>query len=76
LTSTGQSGNRVQQVLADYQNDYIGRGGSGYLRIMTFYPGKKEIRNLTYSPSLDHYLTRPESQFTLTYDDDLDMSNM
>jgi hypothetical protein len=68
LTSTGQSGNRVQQVLADYQNDYIGRGGSGYLRIMTFYPDKKEIRHLTYSPSLDHYLTRPQSQFTLTYD--------
>ncbi|MCP4451893.1 MAG: metallophosphoesterase [Planctomycetes bacterium] len=68
LTSTGQAGNRVQQVLADYQNDYVGRGGSGYLRIMTFCPARKEIRHQTYSPSLDKYLTRPESQFTLTYD--------
>ncbi len=68
LTSTGQAGNTVQQVLADYQNDYVGRGGSGYLRIMTFYPNRNEIRHLTYSPSLDHYLTRPQSQFTLTYE--------
>ncbi len=68
LTSTGKAGNQVQQVLTDYQNDYIGDGGHGYLRIMTFYPKKKEIRNRTYSPSLDAYLTRPESQFTLTYD--------
>ncbi len=68
LTSTGQAGNKVQQVLADYQNNYIGKGGSGYLRIMTFNPARKEIRHLTYSPSVDNYLTRPESQFTLTYE--------
>lgn len=68
LTSTGRAGNKVQQVLADYQNDYIGRGGHGYLRIMTFHPTKKEIKNLTYSPSLDAYLTRQKSQFILKYE--------
>jgi len=68
LTSTGQAGNVVQQVLADYQNDYIGNGGSGYLRIMTFFPAQKVIKIQTYSPSLNTYLTRPKSQFTLTYE--------
>jgi len=68
LTSTGKAENRVQQILTDYQNDYIGHGGHGYLRIMTFYPKTKEIQNRTYSPSLDTTLTRPKSQFTLTYD--------
>lgn len=68
LTSTGKAENQVQQVLTDYQNDYIGHGGHGYLRIMTFYPNTKEIQNRTYSPSLNAYLTRPESHFTLTYD--------
>jgi len=68
LTSTGQAGNSVHQILTDYQNDYIGQGGHGYLRIMTFYPKKKEIHNRTYSPSLDAFLTRPKSEFTLTYD--------
>ncbi len=68
VTSTGQEGNKVQQVLADYQNDYIGHGGHGYLRIMTFHPDKKEIVSQTYSPSLDAYLTRPKSQFTLKYE--------
>jgi hypothetical protein len=68
MTSTGKSGNKVQQILADYQNDYIGHGGHGYLRIMTFHPAKKEIVNQTYSPSLNAYLTRPKSQFTLEYE--------
>ena len=68
LTSTGRAGNTVHQVLADYQNDYIGKGGHGYLRIMTFNPTKKEIETLTYSPSLDAYLTREKSQFTLEYE--------
>jgi hypothetical protein len=68
LTSTGKAGNSVQQVLTDYQNDYIGNGGHGYLRIMTFYPNTKEIRNRTYSPSLGTYLSRQKSHFTLKYD--------
>jgi len=68
LTSTALAGNKVYQILADYQNDYVGNGGWGYLRIMTFFPDKKKIENLTYSPSLGTYLTRPKSQFSLEYE--------
>ena len=68
LTSRGVAGNKVYQILADYQNDYVGNGGRGYLRIMTFYPDKKKIENLTYSPSLGTFLTRPKSQFSLEYE--------
>jgi len=68
LTSTGTAGNRVHQILADFQNNYVGNGGQGYLRIMTFFPEEKKIQNQTYSPSLDTYLTRPKSQFSLEYE--------
>jgi hypothetical protein len=68
LTSAGAGGNAVHQILADYQNDYVGRGGGGYLRIMTFHPGKKRIEVQTYSPSLDRYLGRAKSQFVLEYE--------
>ena len=68
LTSRQPAGNEVHQILADYQNDYVGNGGRGYLRIMTFFPdaGKIEIR--TYSPSTGTYLTRPKSRFSLEYE--------
>jgi len=68
LTSTGAGGNKVHQILADYQNDYVGHGGEGYLRIMTFFPDEKRIEVLTYSPSLGSYLTRAKSQFSLEYE--------
>jgi len=68
LTSTAAAGNQVHQILTDYQNDYVGGGGSGYLRIMTFFPDTQTIENQTYSPSLDAYLTGPTSQFSLTYE--------
>jgi hypothetical protein len=68
LTSAGAAGNAVHQILADYQNDYVGQGGGGYLRIMTFIPDEKKIEILTYSPSLGAHLTRPKSQFVLEYE--------
>ena len=68
LTSKGAAGNEVHQILADYQNNYVGNGGRGYLRIMTFHPDKKKIENRTYSPSAGTYLTRPKSRFTLEYE--------
>jgi hypothetical protein len=68
LTSKGAAGNKVYQILSDYQNDYVGNGGWGYLRIMTFFPSKKKIENRTYSPSLGTSLTRPKSQFSLEYE--------
>ena len=69
LTSKGRNNNDVHQVQADYwywDKPEI-KAGSGYLRIMTFYPGKNTIDVQTYSPVLDQFLTRPSSQFTLDY---------
>ena len=67
-TRTGAAGNRVHEILVDYQNEYIGNGGYGYLRILTFYPGQKVIENRTYSPSRGGYLTRSKSRFLLSYE--------
>ncbi len=68
ITRTGAAGNRVHEILVDYQNEYIGDGGHGYLRVLTFYPDRKVIENRTYSPSFGDYLTRPKSQFLLKYE--------
>jgi 3',5'-cyclic AMP phosphodiesterase CpdA len=55
----------VYQLLADYQDDVY--GGNGWLRIMTFYPDKKEVHIKTYSPSEKRYKTSRESDFILNY---------
>ncbi len=64
LTSTGDHGNTVHQILCNYQ--MLPEGGQGYLRLMEFLPDGRTIRNKTYSPSLDAYMTDAENQFTLT----------
>ncbi len=68
-TCAGDAGNTIHQILVDYQNAYIGNGGHGFLRIMTFYPDQNIIENQTYSPSLDVYINRDKSRFTLEYSD-------
>jgi len=68
LTSRGAAGNKVHQILSDYQNDYVGNGGRGYLRIMTFLPDARKIEIRTYSPSAGTYLTRTKSRFSLEYE--------
>ena len=69
LTSIGRHKNTVHQVQADYWYWDIPeiKAGSGYLRIMTFHPGKNTIDVKTYSPVLDRFLTRSKSEFTLDY---------
>ena len=69
LTSQGKYGNTVHQVQADYWYWDIPKikAGSGFLRIMTFYPDKNTIKVQTYSPVLDEFLVRPKSNFTLDY---------
>ncbi len=68
-TSRGKHGNVVHQVQADYWYFDLPKikAGSGFLRIMTFHPGKNKIEVQTYSPVLDEFLERPQSQFTLDY---------
>ncbi|WP_417730615.1 metallophosphoesterase [Rosistilla oblonga] len=69
LTSEGKHGIVVHQVQADYWYWDIPKikAGSGFLWIMTFYPGKNKIEVQTYSPALDGFLTRPKSSFSLNY---------
>ena len=65
LISEGESGNRVYQMLANYQEGVKGseKGGSGYLRLITVNPKAKTVEVKTYSPYLDKYMTDPKQQF-------------
>ncbi len=65
-TETGENGNTIYILLADYQ-DYS-NGGNGYLRIMRFSPEDDKIYVQTYSPTLDGYLTDHENEFELDYE--------
>jgi hypothetical protein len=64
LMSTGDYGNRVFQMLANYQGDIL--GGGGYLRLAQFYPDQDKMTVSTYSPYLDNWLTDPNNQFVYT----------
>ncbi len=57
--------NTIYTLLSDYQ--FVGQGGNGLLRIMTFSPKDNKIYVKTYSPYLNQYETRSSSQFTLDY---------
>lgn len=65
LVSEGKYGNKVYQMLANYQKfvkESI-NGGNGFLRILTIDPGKGRISVRTYSPYIDEYKTEPSQQF-------------
>lgn len=53
LTSRGDAGNIVHQLLANYQ--MLDEGGLGYLRLLELYPDGKTIHVRTFSPSLGLY---------------------
>lgn len=59
--STGTNGNKVYQMLANYQMKQ--KGGNGYLRILTIDPKNRKISVKTYSPYLDEYNADPDQQF-------------
>ena len=61
----GDNGNRVHQLLSDYQ--WFTDGGSGYMRIMKFRPSKGTIEVSTYSPYLKAFMTDATNQFVLNY---------
>ena len=61
LVSTGDYGNKVYQMLANYQ--HLKNGGNGWLRIVTFYPDHDKVTVETYSPYLDQYNTESDEQF-------------
>jgi 3',5'-cyclic AMP phosphodiesterase CpdA len=57
LTSQAAAGNRVHQVLVNYQ--MLNQGGLGYLRLLELFPDGKTLRMKTYSPSLGRFATGP-----------------
>jgi len=66
LTSTGDHGNRVHQLLANYQATRD--GGQGFLRTLTFSPASDTIYVRAYSPKLDRDLHGKADAFDLPYD--------
>ncbi len=74
----GVTDRTVYQMLFDYQG--LAQGGMGYMRLMHFDNDRKEITIRTYSPSLDDYNAKDETdigdvggingeeEFTIPYD--------
>ncbi|MFB6214351.1 MAG: metallophosphoesterase [Candidatus Bipolaricaulia bacterium] len=60
----GEPGNKVIQILSDYQ--YYSNGGNGYLRIMRFHPKEGEVQVRTYSPYLDSYKSEKWEEFEVS----------
>jgi hypothetical protein len=64
-TDLGTGGNRIPQMLSNYQ--WYSEGGSGYLRILTIDPARRTIDVRTYSPYLNHELVDDASRFVVEY---------
>lgn len=56
----------VHTLLSDYQFD--GQGGSGKLRLITFFPSEDRMRVQTYSPYHDEWYEDDDAQFELPVD--------
>jgi hypothetical protein len=66
LVSTGDYGNQVYQMLANYQMKPL--GGSGFLRTVELDPKQNTVSIETYSPYLDEYNTDHQHQFSFELD--------
>ena len=66
LVSEGVHGNKVYQMLANYQGGVEGteKGGNGFLRLIKIDPENSRISVKTYSPYIDKYKTESDQQFT------------
>ena len=65
LTSTGDHGNQVHQILSNYQG--LNNGGESWLRYMVFQPEANRIGIYTYNPALDKFKNGPSNRFDLDY---------
>lgn len=63
MTSRGNAGNAVHQILVNYQ--ILDEGGLGYLRLVELLPDGKSIHMKTYSPSLNLYSYATNQDFRL-----------
>lgn len=71
LASTGEHGNNVHQILANYQAAVQPRrpwNGGAFLRLMEFSPDGKTVQVRSYSPWTNEWLTTPDQAFTLQLD--------
>jgi hypothetical protein len=66
LSSTGDAGNTVHQVLVNYQ--MLDEGGFGYLRLLEIHPDGRQLHMKTYSPSLGVFSYALDQDFTLRVD--------
>jgi len=64
LTSPGNHGNPVHQMLVNYQ--MLPVGGEAWLRILRFPPDAKTVEVEDYSPLYDRFNTAPDNRFTIT----------
>lgn len=66
LVSEGENGNKVYQMLANYQKGVEGseNGGNGFLRIIKVDPKNEKIEVNTYSPWLDEFNKEQEQDFS------------
>ena len=65
LTSTGDHGNQVHQILSNYQG--MNNGGESWLRYMVFQTKSNKISIYTYNPALDIFKNGSSSRFDLDY---------
>ena len=65
LTSMGEPGNSVHQLVANYQKQP--NGGNGWLRLMRFLPAESRISVSTFSPYLDAFKLDAANGFELDY---------
>ncbi len=64
LVSEGVNGNKVYQMLANYQRGVEGiKGDEGWFRILTIDTRTGKVDVKTYSPFLKEYQTQPDQQF-------------
>jgi hypothetical protein len=63
MSSRGDHGNTVHQLLANYQTR--AEGGEGYMRLIEFLPDAKTIKVRSYSPSVKMCKVADDQQFTL-----------
>lgn len=64
LVSTGDNGNTVYQMMANYQD--MNFGGTGYLRIIEIDRHNRKVSVKTYSAWLAIYMTDDDNQFEFT----------
>ena len=64
-TDIGEHGNKVHQILCDYQ--HLHNGGESWLRYMVFNPNENKVSVYTYNPVLDKFNSGKSSRFDLDY---------